>query len=80
MHRISSNVCQDMQRLGELAMSFRGTRNDDERRAIANDYGQTVERLIQSGNWQEVPSFEDQLPDHWMPQTFYDYWADRAGG
>lgn len=61
-----------MERLGQLAMSFRGTRRDDERRAIANEYFQAVERLIQSGNWQEVPSLEDQLPDDWMPQAFYD--------
>lgn len=80
MHRVSSSIYQDVERLGQLAMSFRGTRRDDERRAIANEYSQAIERLIQSGNWQEVPSLEDQLPDEWMPQAFYDYWAEQADG
>jgi hypothetical protein len=79
MHRVLSTIYQDVERIGQLAMSFRGTRRDDERRAIANEYSQTVERLIHSGNWQEVPSFEDQLPDDWMPKAFYDYWAEQAG-
>ena len=79
MHRVSSTIYQDIERLGQLAMSFRGTRRDDERRAIADEYSQTVEGLIQSGNWQEAPSFEDQLPDDWMPKAFYDYWAEQAG-
>lgn len=78
MHRMFSSTYQDVERLAQLAMNYRGTRRDDERRAIANEYAQIVERLIQSGNWQEVPSFEDQLPDEWMPQAFYDYWAEQS--
>lgn len=79
MHRVSSSMYQGVARLGQLAMSFRGTRQDDDRRDIATDYAQTVERLIQCGSWREAPSFEDQLPDDWMPQAFYDYWAEQAG-
>jgi hypothetical protein len=79
MHRVSPTMYHDMERLGQLAMSFRGTRRDDERRAIADEYTQAVERLIHSGNWREVPAFEDQLPDDWMPQAFYNYWAEQAG-
>lgn len=48
-------VAQDEERLGGLAMKFRGTRRDAERRDTANDYSQTVERLIQSGKWREMP-------------------------
>lgn len=79
MHRNSSSSYQDIERLAQLAMNFRGTRQDDQLRAIANDYALTVERLIESRNWHDVPSFEDQLPDEWMPKTFYDYWAEQAG-
>ena len=68
---------QDTERLGELAMKFRGTRQQAERQAIAIDYSQAVERLVQSGNWQEMPALEDQLPDQWMPKMFFDYWLDR---
>ena len=32
------------------------------------------DRLIKSGTWNEVPSFEDQLPEDDMPKAFFDYW------
>jgi hypothetical protein len=67
---------QDEERLGELAMKFRGTRDPEERLAIADAYCQVVERLIRSGLWREIPAPEDQLPDDWMPQTFFDYWSN----
>jgi hypothetical protein len=67
-------VTCDVERLGVLAMKFRGTRRDAERRDIATDYSQTVERLIRSGGWNEMPALEDQLPDDWMPKAFFDYW------
>jgi hypothetical protein len=39
-----------------------------------------VDRLIQSGRRAEAPSFEDRLPDEWMPKAFADYWFDEAAG
>jgi hypothetical protein len=74
MNPIPPGITQDAEHLGVLALQFRGTRRDAERRAIARDYSQTVERLIRSGGWHEMPSSEDQLPDDWMPQAFFDYW------
>lgn len=79
MHRLPTNVWQDEEHLGHLAMRFRGTRQDDERKRIAVEYADTVDRLIQSGSWAEIPTFEDQLPDDWMPQAFYDHWSIRRG-
>ncbi len=64
--------------LGVLAMRFRGTRNIEKRQAIAKEYAQTVERLIASGTWAEMPTFEDQLPDDWMPKEFLEYWLSDA--
>ena len=69
------DISQDEEHLGALAMAFRGTRLDSERRNLANAYTQTVDRLIQSGNWTEMPAAEDQLPDAWMPKSFEDYWT-----
>ena len=69
MNYIPPSVAQDAERLGVLAMKFRGTRRDAERRDIAKDYSQTVERLINSNGWHEVPAPEDQLPDDWMPKA-----------
>jgi hypothetical protein len=74
MNPIPPAVAQDAERLGVLAVRFRGTRRDAERRDIARDYSQTVERLIRSGSWHEMPAPEDQLPDDWMPKAFFDYW------
>jgi hypothetical protein len=71
----SPNTLQDQERLGSLALQFRGTRIDAERHAIANEYAQTVTRLIQSGGWHEMPALEDQLPDAWMPAAFFGYWS-----
>jgi hypothetical protein len=56
-------------------MQFRGTRIETERQAIADDYAQTVDRLIRSGRWHEMPPPEDQLPDDWMPTAFFEYWS-----
>src|SRR5437868_14477051 len=53
---------QDEDHLGELALKFRGTRRAADRQAIAGQYAQTVDRLIQGGTWQEMPGPEDQLP------------------
>jgi hypothetical protein len=75
MSPIPPDVAQDEERLGGLAMSFRGTRREAERREIARDYAQTVERLIRSGRWEEMPPPEDQLPDDWMPPAFFEYWS-----
>jgi hypothetical protein len=72
------SVARDAEALGLLAMRFRGTRRDAERRDIASDYSRTVDRLIHSGRWQEMPALEDQLPDDWMPQAFIDYWLHRS--
>jgi hypothetical protein len=77
MNSIPPGVAQDAETLGILAMKFRGTRRDAERRDIARDYCQTVERLIKSGSWHDMPAPEDQLPDDWMPKAFFDYWLRR---
>jgi hypothetical protein len=60
--------------LGALAMRFRSARSEPERRQISDDYAKIVEILIQSSVWDEMPASEDQLPDDYMPQTFFDYW------
>ena len=75
MNPIQSNTWNDEQQLGSLAMQFRGTKRDVERRTIAKAYSEVVERLIQSGAWEEAPSPEDQLPDDWMPGEFFAYWG-----
>src|SRR5207249_4723977 len=79
MSAIPPSVAQDEERLGALAMKFRGTRRESERRDLARDYAQTVDRLIASGNWHEMPAFEDHLPDDWMPTAFFEYWLRQQG-
>jgi hypothetical protein len=63
MHPYSAIPITDEERLGALAMQFRGTRRDSERQDIARESTRTVHRLIQGGHWYEMPSPEDQLPD-----------------
>jgi hypothetical protein len=60
--------------LGILAMRFRGTRDEGERDAIAQEYTAVVTRLIESGKWKAMPAFESQLPDDRLPRAFFDYW------
>jgi hypothetical protein len=69
------SVVQDEERLGQLAMTFRGTRDAVQRQEIATEYTGTVNRLIASGQWQIVPGPEDQLPADWMPDAFLEYWS-----
>jgi hypothetical protein len=63
--------------LGILAMRFRGTRDGAERRLIAQEYADVVARLVKSRKWREIPALEDQLPDDWMPEQFFEFWALR---
>lgn len=74
MASFPTNPLPEEERLGSLAMQFRGTRCEEERQEIAKEYAQTVERLIHSGQWHEMPPLEDQLPDDWMPAAFFEYW------
>ena len=74
MHRLPPNIPTDAERLGQLAMRFRSTRREDERRQIAADYADAVDRLIQSGSWDEAPAPEDQLPHDYMPRACFEFW------
>ncbi|MBV9125028.1 MAG: hypothetical protein JO112_16865 [Planctomycetes bacterium] len=61
--------------LGLLAMRFRSTRDESERNQVAADYKHVVEKLIASGKWEEMPAFEDMLPDEWKPEAFFKFWS-----
>lgn len=60
--------------LGLLAMQFRGARDDSERDKVAAEYQCVVDRLIARG-WDEMPAFEDMLPDEQMPEAFFKFWS-----
>jgi hypothetical protein len=80
MHPFPPISITDEDRLGALAMQFRGARRDPERQDIAREYSRTVQRLIQGGHWYEMPAPEDQLPDGWTPAACFDDWLGRPGG
>jgi hypothetical protein len=61
--------------LGLLAMRFRSTRDESERDKLAADYEEIVDKLIATGKWHEMPSFEDMLPDERMPEAFFKFWS-----
>ena len=61
--------------LGLLAMRFRSTRDESERNKVAADYERVVDQLIARGTWEEMPTFEDMLPDERMPQAFFKFWS-----
>ena len=61
--------------LSILAMQFRGTKDEAERIAIARAYSQAVDQLIAGKKWRLIPPLEDQLPDEWMPETFFEHWS-----
>jgi hypothetical protein len=63
--------------LGILAMQFRGTRDEEERNSISRAYSQAVDQLIASKKWRLIPPLEDQLPDEWMPDAFFEHWSLR---
>jgi hypothetical protein len=63
--------------LGILAMQFRRTRDEAERNSIARAYAEAVDQLIASNKWRSIPPLEDQLPDEWMPETFFAHWSLR---
>lgn len=71
------NIAIDEERLADLAMQFRGTSAKGDRDEIAKEYSETVDRLIQTGVWNEMPPPEDQLPSDWMPRSFYRHWIVR---
>ncbi len=74
MKRARQNQVPPETMLGILAMRFRGTRDEGERDAITQEYAAVVTRLIESGKWRAMPTFENQLPDERLPRAFFDYW------
>jgi hypothetical protein len=58
-----------------LAMQFRGTRDESERDKVVADYEHVVDQLIASRKWEEMPTFEDMLPDERMPRAFFKFWS-----
>jgi len=68
------DLCAAEQRLGQLAMRFRGTSDRGERDKIVDQYAHEVKHLIDSGNWNNMPAPEDRLPDDRMPKDFFKYW------
>jgi hypothetical protein len=58
-----------------LAREFRSTRDGHRRAAIAGEYAEAVKQLIDSNRWKRIPPLEDQLPDEWMPETFFAFWS-----
>jgi hypothetical protein len=61
--------------LGLLAMRFRSTTDVSERDKVVAAYEHVVSQLIESGKWEEIPSFEDMLPDERMPEAFFNFWS-----
>ena len=61
--------------LGLLAMRFRDTRDESQRDEAATAYSRVADQLIASGKWEEMPSFEDTLPDERMPAAFFAFWS-----
>lgn len=70
----SSSIEPLEHQLGWLAMEFRGNRDEEARKDVAQRYSEVVDKLIASGQWVEIPPFEDQLPDEYMPASFNRYW------
>ncbi len=62
-------------KLGLLAMQFRSTRDESVRDKVTADYQRVVNELIASGQWDEMPAFEDMLPDERMPKAFFRFWS-----
>lgn len=58
-----------------LAMQFRATRDEAERHSIARAYSRAVTQLIATKKWRLIPPLEDQLPDEWMPASFFKHWS-----
>jgi hypothetical protein len=56
-------------------MQFRSTRDESVRNEVTADYERVVNELIASGQWEEMPVFEDMLPDERMPEAFYKFWS-----
>jgi hypothetical protein len=68
-------IANDEDLLAILAMRFRRTTDCGERRHIAREYSDAVDRLIQRGTWEEAPPPEDQLPNPEMPSAFFEFWC-----
>jgi hypothetical protein len=61
-------------KLGLLAMQFRSTKDKSKRQKIMSEYENIVNQLIKNKAWDEMPGFEDMLPDEYMPERFFQYW------
>jgi hypothetical protein len=64
-------------RKGDI-MEIRGAHVVAERQKIAAMCVEAVDRLIESGQWDELRAPENQLPEAWMPRSFFEYWLRPA--
>lgn len=74
--RQPSNVRLEKE-LCTLARDFRATRDERTRVSISEKYAESVMQLIESKKWKKIPTLEDQLPDEWMPEQFFEFWSLR---
>jgi hypothetical protein len=72
---MKSKKVPSAKQLSILAMQFRGTRDEAKRITIARAYALAVDELVASKKWQQIPPLEDQLPDEWMPEAFFEHWS-----
>lgn len=70
---MSIEICPD--ELGRIAARFRAARDQTGRTWAARDYEYVVQKLIESGQWHEMPPPEDQLPCAYMPPCFTDHFG-----
>lgn len=71
-----SNRLED--RLGWIAMKFRGRHKPGDREEAIQEYAQVVYELVERGVWEEFPGPEDMLPDEYMPEVFFTFWGLRS--
>jgi hypothetical protein len=75
MTMASPTIAQYEDMLGRLAMQYRRTADRANRKKIAQEYADVVDKLIQTCAWNESPPPEDQLPYADMPSAYYRHWT-----
>lgn len=72
MHDNTSKQIDQLEcRLAELAFEFRKAEaGGSEAKALAFDYGQTYEQLVNLAQDHVEPDFDSLLPEEWMPALY----------
>ncbi len=74
----NSDIIESLQiKLSHLATEFRASVGDTEELKVLNEYYSTFQQLVELNGGIIALDPDAELPDHFMPKAYVDFWLNR---